>query len=197
MDLIKNSLSILKLQIEENPKRYIFPIQKNPGLIKEIERKHSIFLPASYKEFMKVYDGGFINLLCNMDIDIETAAWNSNTIFSLEEMAFQYERLKTMGWKYDPPSNVNYPFIPFGRNKFNELMIFINPLLKKESYVFEAVHDVPYSCWDLISFDFADFFSSYLDMDGEYSYLPVAENLTLSEYLDNLPYTKLLYFNKK
>ena len=112
-------------------------------------------------------------------------------------MAFQYARLKTMGWKYDPPSNVNYPFIPFGRNKYNELLIFINPLLKKESYVFEAVHDVPYSCWDLVSFDFADFLSSYIDMDGDYNYLSGAENLTLSEYLDNLPYTKLLYFNKK
>ncbi|MFH0736902.1 MAG: SMI1/KNR4 family protein [bacterium] len=195
MKLIESIIPIINLQTDRQPNKFIFPKQKNVNKIEQIEKKLNIFFPTSYKEFMKLFDGGFINLLSDLeDIGIEDAKWNSNYLFSLDEVKQEYINLKAKSWKFTPEGNVNYPFVPFCRSQLNELLVFVNPLLSKESYIFEAVHDVPYKDWNMVFFEFSDFLSAYIDEEGDIDFFGENSDTTLSDYLNNFPYTRELYF---
>ncbi len=195
MKLIESIIPIISIQTEKEPNKFVFPKQTNINKIEQIEKELNIFLPASYKQFMKSFNGGFINLLSDMDdIGIEDAKWNSNYLFSIEEVKQEFINLKQKRWKFTPEGNVNYPFIPFCRSQLNELLVFVNPLLSKESHIFEAVHDEPYKDWSMVFLEFSDFLSAYIDEDGDIDFFGDNSSTTFKDYLSNLPYTNLLYF---
>ncbi len=195
MELIENLLEIIKIGIDKHPDIFRFNKQYNPKKIIEIERDLSIFLPNSYKQFLKHYNGGYINLFNDItNIDEENIKWNSTVIFGLEELAAAYAKRSNQNWKFTPKPGNEYPFIPFARTRENETLVFINPLIDGESCVFEAIHDEPWNSWELKFFDFSDFLSIYLDLKGDINFTEFGENTTIDEYLNNYPLAKLLYF---
>ncbi len=196
MKLIENLIEIINELVAKDPNLFRFNKKANSDLIVDIERDLSIFLPDSYKQFLSNFNGGYIDLFPN-NLDMSTAdkIWNCNYIFSLDEMATAYAKRSSQNWKFTPKGSNEYPFIPFARTSMNEHLVFINPLNDGESCIFEAIHDEPWYEWELKFLDFSDFLSTYIDMGGDINFAKVGNNVTLDQYLDQYPLTKLLYFN--
>jgi hypothetical protein len=196
MNLMENLLEIIKILTLKDPDLYRFNKQIDTNLIIDIERDLSIFLPNSYKQFLSNFNGGFIDLFPNnTDMTISDKIWNSNYIFSLDELAAAYAKRSAQNWKFTPKPGNEYPFIPFARTNMNEHLIFINPLIDGESCVFEAIHDEPWYDWELKFLDFSDFLSTYFDLGGEINDAGTDNSVTLGKYLEQYPLTKLLYFS--
>ena len=140
--------------------------------IESVEKCLEITLPASYKEFLLHFNGGFIcndklEKIVKRDNNTETAVWNSCNILSLEEMMQEYIDLSDRQWKLYQWEGI-YPVIPFGRTNINELLVFLLPLDdNNESPVFDAFHEDPISDWGTISADFADFLEKYIETKGQ------------------------------
>ncbi|HPN39732.1 MAG TPA: SMI1/KNR4 family protein [Melioribacteraceae bacterium] len=196
MKLMENLIEIITELKTKEPDLFRFEKKLNEELITDVERDLCIFLPNSYKQFLANFNGGFIDLFPNnMDMSTGDKIWNSNYIFSLNEMAAAYSKRSAQNWKFTPKGSNEYPFIPFARTSMNEHLIFLNPLNNNESCIFEAIHDEPWYEWELKFLDFSDFLSTYIDMGGDINFANIGNNVTLEKYLEQYPLTKMLYFS--
>ena len=196
MKLMENLIEIISELNAKDPNIFRFQKQRKAFGIVDVERDFSIFLPNSYKQFLNVFNGGYINLFPeNLDMSEADKIWNCNYLFSLDEMAAAYSKRSSQNWKFTPKGSNEYPFIPFARTSMNEHLVFINPLNDGESCIFEAIHDEPWYEWELKFLDFSDFLSTYIDMGGDMNFANIGNNVTLDEYLEQYPLTKMLYFS--
>jgi len=140
--------------------------------IQSAEKCLEITLPASYKEFLLQYDGGFIcddvlEGIIKRDKSLETAKWNNCYIFGIQELISEYIDLHDKNWKLFDWEGV-YPIVPFARNQTHDLVVFIMPLDDShESPVFDAFHEDPAKSWGIITGNFSDFLGKYLDTHGQ------------------------------
>lgn len=151
----------------EFPGRVRFNPAVNESKIDAFEKKYELQLPYYYKEFIKRYNGGYICEDDLVDKDEETASWNSNHIFSLEELEIKYEELDSKRWKMNKFMGY-YPFLPFCQTDMQELLIFVCPIMPLvESPVFDAHHEEFPKQWGLLYDDFEDFLKDYLETMGK------------------------------
>jgi len=155
----------------------------DPASIEDIEsaeRCLEISLPASYKEFLLTFDGGFIcddklEEIIKRDHNTETAVWNSCNIFGFKEMMQEYIDLSDRDWKVYNWIGI-YPIIPFARTQTNELLVFILPLNDGgESPVFDAFHEEHMSEWGIMASGFTDFLDNYIEAKGQLNCISKSE----------------------
>jgi tetratricopeptide (TPR) repeat protein len=169
---MNKTLSKLKTMIASGDYNCHFERPCPEERIRSAEKCLEIELPASYKEFLKHYNGGFIcsdqlEDIIKRENSTETAVWNNCYIFSLEEMIDEYINLSDRTWKLYDWKGI-YPIIPFARSHMHELLVFILPLDRQdESPVLEAYHEDPVNFWGQISGSFAEFFDEYVEGLGQ------------------------------
>jgi len=150
----------------EFPERVRFNDPVKGSKVDAFEKKYDLQLPYYYKEFIKRYNGGYICDEGLTDTDNATAAWNSNHIFSLEELEEKYENLDSRRWKMSEFLGY-YPFLPMCQTDMQEVLVFVCPIMPLvESPVFDAHHEEPAKCWGLLYEDFEDFMEAYLETMG-------------------------------
>jgi len=169
---IVETIGLLNKIIEELPDNCFFNEAADTVEIMDFENELGIELPYSYKIFLNNFNGGFI---CNAyqaklikEGDFESAQWNSNHLFGLDEIREIYEQKKMMDWKVFGNEYKIYPFIPFCRTSIGELLIFANPLNNDlESPVFDAHHEEFPNSWGTLYKDFSELFENYVANNGE------------------------------
>lgn len=171
---IDEILTELERKVKSDPEKYIFDPGTTIKEIEEFELITGIELPLSYRKFLLKFNGGFIcpdYFKGNIESfeKLDTAKWNSITIFSLRELYAKYQDLDSWSWKLFNDWRGVYPIVPVARAENNELLVIINPLKNGESPVFDAFHEDPFYDWGILSNDFAEFLESYLNSDGRLS----------------------------
>lgn len=162
---LKKVLANLIELIKKQPEKYIFNGPVSEEDIEKVEFVLGIELPHSYREFLKTCNGGFICddiQLKKRNYVVEGAKWNSLSIFSLEELYWEYMVVNMRKWKLHPSWHGVYPIVPIARTQNNELLVIINPLKNCESPIFDAFHEDPIYDWGILYKSFAEFLESYL-----------------------------------
>lgn len=170
---IVSTIDLLRDNILRKPDKFFFNEAAAAMDILEFEVELGVDLPFSYKIFLNNFDGGFVadtyqSKMIIKDGNIEGARWNSNHIFSLNEIREIYEDRSAKNWKlFDTRLDI-YPFIPFCRTSIGELLIFAIPLDEKfESPVFDAFHEEFPSSWGKLYDNFSELFEHYVKNDGQ------------------------------
>jgi len=140
---MKETLEKLDRMIMDFPDDCYFNDPVSEDQINDLEKKLNIKLPASFHQFLRHYNGGFISLFRGKrNIDIDSLAWNSNYILALELIDELFERInyKTYG------EEVRY--IPMLHTAAGEYLGFRYPLEPDgESRIYDLWHEAPASEW--------------------------------------------------
>ena len=151
-------------KIKEDPKGCFFNGPAESELIRQVEELKAIILPTSFKEFLMRFNGGFISLFEYKEgRDIETLAWNSNQLLSLEEISGAMQRIE------HKVSGLEVKFIPFLHTSGGYYLCFLNPLEGVESKVYDLWHEAPATEWlEQVVYDsFAELMEEYLKQNGK------------------------------
>src|SRR4051794_39727668 len=95
------ALDQLQAYVAAHPKRAFFDPPADESAIAVVEQKIGLKLPASYRAFLRRFDGGFINI-CDFGPDdqywnIKSARWNSNWLFGTADLVKQYDCARSAG----------------------------------------------------------------------------------------------------
>jgi len=169
---IHTIISRLDRLIGDGPARCHFNNPASSEDIAAFEKRHGIRLPESYKAFLEFTNGGMIvseelHMIIKQDDGLETAKWNANYLYSLEEMEKEYEEMES--WNFGiPVENISiYPFIPFCHTATGERLVFVTLSKdKKESQVLDAYHEETPETWGVVADDFIEFLDDYIDTYG-------------------------------
>jgi tetratricopeptide (TPR) repeat protein len=170
MDIILDRLDRI---IGDGPARCHFNNPVAAGAIKAFEKRHGLRLPGSYKAFLSFTDGGMIvdedlHAMIKNDPDgLETAKWNANYLYGLEELEQAYIELKN--WNFGIPSaNIAiYPFIPICHTSTGEHLVLISLRGDEaESPVLDAFHEETPETWGVVADTFAEFLDDYISSGG-------------------------------
>jgi len=160
---MKELLKKLDDNLKGPSSKYFFNDPAGDPHIRQLEENFGIVLPDSFKQFLKAYDGGFISLYdSSREMDLDTLAWNSNYILSLEEIG---EAIDRISYKNEGLDTV---FIPFLHTTVGEYLGFMNPLQDKESKIYDLWHEAPASSWkqQVVYDSFQELMEAYLDHEG-------------------------------
>ncbi len=166
---LKNILRELENRCDSHPDKFIFNEPAGVMELIDFEVEYDLKLPLSFIIFLEEFNGGFISLLGGerSSRDLETARWNSNHIFSLDEIAEEYEKLSDINWKLAWDFKGVYPFIPFCHTSTGELLVFVNSANEKRiSPVFDANHEEFPCDWGSLYSDFSEFMIEYVNNNG-------------------------------
>ena len=165
-------ISRLDRLIGDGPPRCHFNNPASSEDIAAFEKRHGIRLPESYKTFLEFTNGGMIvdeelHMIIKKDKDLETAKWNANYLYGLDEMEKEYEDMES--WNFGIPAQniATYPFIPFCHTATGERLVFVT-LSKdqKESKVLDAYHEESPATWGVVADDFTEFLNAYTSASG-------------------------------
>jgi len=143
------------------------------GAAEAFEEKYGIKLSRSYKAFLYFTNGGMIvdeglhEIIKNDPEGLETAKWNANYLYSLEELEDAYLEMKN--WNFGIPSEniATYPFIPFCHTSSGEHLIMVKlGKDENESPVLDAFHEETPETWGVVAESFADFLDDYINTYG-------------------------------
>ena len=156
----------LKKKIKEAPNKCFFNEAVEYGYYHEFEDEHPLILqlPMSFITFLHYYNGGFISIKALTDQDdIETYAWNSNQILSLDELEKAYNRIEHKFY------NSEYEFTPFLRTRIGEYLAFRYPYEGDESEVYDIWHEATPTEWlqQKVYDSFPDLLKDYIEKDGD------------------------------
>lgn len=169
---IKQVLQRLQEYIEDHPERCYFGNPAGLSDIRAVEKELKIKLPASYISFLCFADGGMIiaenltKLLSRPD-GLETAQWNANCLLGLSSLKEAFLEMKRWNFGYPGENIGSYPFIPFCRTATGEKLVFINRAGENESPVLDAFHEDTPEEYGIVSDDFSQFLSSYIEKEGD------------------------------
>jgi hypothetical protein len=160
---MKELLKKLDDNLKGPSSKYFFNDPAGDPHIRQLEENFGIVLPESFKQFLKTCDGGFISLFdASREMDLDTLAWNSNYILSLEEIG---EAIDRISYKTE---NLDLVFIPFLHTTAGEYLGFMNPLRDNESKIYDLWHEA--SAWEwkgqVVYECFADLLEEYINNIG-------------------------------
>ncbi len=153
---MKDILDRLQSLVENHPEQYCFAPGVSVDQISNIERKLKLNLPLSYKQFLQRFNGGFI---------AQPSQGEYNYIFSLEEMAVEYQYKRDFSWKLFDGRRGPYPFIPICSIINNEIFITINRE-ETDSPIFDAWHEAFPAEWGLLYPTFKELLDDYIKCKG-------------------------------
>ncbi len=163
---LQESLDRIDELMKEHPEQVRFNPPATIAAIQAFENESGMSIPSFYKEFLLRFNGGYFCASNLIDSPRDTAAWNSNVIFCLEELDEKYWELCGQKWKMTDYKYL-YPFLPFCRTNVQELLIFVSPFLPcVESPVFDAFHESSPQEWGLLYQDFEDFLDEFVANSG-------------------------------
>ncbi|MBE9485259.1 MAG: SMI1/KNR4 family protein [Bacteroidetes bacterium] len=183
-------ISRLDRLIGDGPPRCHFNNPASSEDIAAFEKRHGIRLPESYKTFLEFTNGGMIvseelHMIIKQDKDLETAKWNANYLYGLDEMEKEYEDMES--WNFGIPAQniATYPFIPFCHTATGERLVFIT-LSKdeKESQILDAYHEETPETWGVVADDFVEFLDDYTKTYGNPNVLGDLERGSALEIID-------------
>ncbi|MCF8228708.1 MAG: SMI1/KNR4 family protein [Bacteroidales bacterium] len=163
--MIDKLVDRLKQKIETNPDQCFFNAPAEWDEIESLEDDLIYVFPVSFKVFLCHFNGGFISLLGPAKTDdIESSAWNSNYILSLQEIRSAYERIEH---KFHEDGK---RYIPFMHTSGQEYLAFRWPYDEDEteSKVYDIWHETFPTEWETqIVYDgFTDLLEDYINNNG-------------------------------
>ena len=165
-------LSRLDRLIGDGPAPSHFNNPASSENIAAFEKSHGIRLPESYKAFLEFTNGGMIvtdelHGIIKRDKDLETAKWNANYLYGLDEMEKEYEDMESWNFGIQVKNISPYPFIPFCHTATGERLVFVNLSGdEKESKVLDAYHEESPATWGVVADDFIEFLDAYVTAYG-------------------------------
>ncbi|REJ72322.1 MAG: SMI1/KNR4 family protein [Planctomycetota bacterium] len=166
---IDSLLCELTAVVTATPERSFFNPPATESQITVTESKIGTPLPASFKSFLRVFNGGFISVAGTTNDEIwdqDHAEWNSNSLFGTDKLLAEFDDLKTrftadLGWK-DP-----WKYVPFCHTDGQELLVF-GPLdhTSNECPVLDAFHEVWPREWGKLYPDFVQLLAAYIAGNG-------------------------------
>jgi hypothetical protein len=160
----------LKAIVDATPERSFF----NPGASKITialaESQIGTSLPASFKEFLRTFNGGFISIAGTMSDgywDKGTAEWNSNFLFGTDRLHSEFLKMKRNQVE-DFGEPEPWLYIPFCHTEGQELLVF-GPVLNSrgERAVLDAFHESGPNNWRPVYPTFAHLLADYVARNGE------------------------------
>lgn len=130
------TLDRLQAFVSANPQRAFFDPPADAAAIAAVESRIALPLPASYRSFLRRFNGGFINISGfgpdDRYWDLKAARWNSNWLFGTEDLVRAYEKARNAGgW-------AKIEYIPFCQTRMQEALIFIPTAGQPEPPVLDA-----------------------------------------------------------
>jgi hypothetical protein len=157
-------LANLKEFIRRNAHRAFFaPPAEDYELVYTCEMLRGL-MPASYRKFLKAYNGGFIAAQAEViddDFDFASEWWNSNVIFGTGRLMSAYHDIherfvKDIG--YAEP----WVYVPFCQTLDQETLYFGPATDGKEMAVYDGFSESPPEEWTVIYPDFTALLDDYV-----------------------------------
>ncbi|MFN8459713.1 MAG: SMI1/KNR4 family protein [Anaerolineae bacterium] len=166
---IEELLAQLAQFVAAYPTRCYFNPPATASDIVEIEKQLNLMLPYSYRQFLLSFNGGFISLDWDSTDplwDKETAAWNSNHLLGLAELAQAYTDMRDT-WQLDHKWPGLWLYLPFCHTEGQEFLVFspVDPIIQ-ESQILDAFHELWPHEWDMLYPDFSALLRDYLEQEG-------------------------------
>jgi len=158
-----HTLDQLQAFVAANPTRAFFDPPADEATIAAVETEIGLRLPASYRNFLRRFNGGFINI-CNFGPEhkywnVKSARWNSNWLFGTFDLIKHYHSARSIGgW-----DRISY--IPFCQTSGQELLIFVPQPDGSEPPVLDAFHEA--SEYGELYPDFASLLKAYVEREGD------------------------------
>ena len=185
---IKKIIDTLRKSINRGVIQSSFNTGKGMEKINLFEIAFGVELPVSYKTFLAEINGGFIA--------DEEANWHWQNgeydqceqmcfkLLSIDEIIEEYEYMMLDNWKLKPGFEGFYPYIPFCKTPNNEKLIFVDNFKQgTESKVYAAFHDSPASDWFIVSNNFTEFITEYINTEGKPNLYKKDNELYAEDYL--------------
>ena len=167
---ISEVLDRLRTYVAASPQTAFFASPATPKALWTLEEETGLRLPPSYRQFLLVFDGGFVNISPRKrpkrGDEMAGARWNSHHLFGVADLKAQYiEHQQTHGGPYTWEGA--WPYLPFCRTNFQELLVFSAPNASEERYVLSADHELAPHEWCVLQPNFAAFLDEYVRCDGD------------------------------
>jgi hypothetical protein len=156
------TLDQLHAFIVAHPKRAYFEPPADEGAIAGVEQAIGLKLPASYRAFLRRFNGGFINI-CTLGPDdeiwdLKAARWNSNWLFGTGDLVKQYDRARSIGgWD-------RIQYVPFAQTNGQESLVFFPRADASEPPILDAFHEG--SEWSELYPNFTSMLRAYVEREG-------------------------------
>jgi hypothetical protein len=156
--------------IAARPNLCVFNPPATEAEIADAESRIGTSLPASFKAFLRLFNGGFISMIGATDEeywDHGSAEWNSNVIFGIERLLREFAEMR-----YNQVEDFGEPepwhYIPFLHTDGQELLVF-GPALdsKGERPVMDAFHESRPDSWGSVYPSFTQMLTEYIARDGK------------------------------
>jgi hypothetical protein len=158
-----DTLDQLQAYVAANPERAFFEPPADESAIASVEQTIGMKLPASYRAFLRRFNGGFINI-CDFGPgdeywDVKTARWNSNWLFGTADLVKEYDRARSIGgWD-------RIEYIPFAQTNGQESLVFVPRPDGSEPPVLDAFHET--DDWAALYPDFPSMLRAYVERQGD------------------------------
>lgn len=132
------------------------------------EKMNQIYLPDSFKKFLKLFNGGMMvfdyqDEFLQTQADFDMYKKDSVYLLSIDELEKKYAHMCTLALQRGNRNMHPYPFIPFCTLPDHTFLLFVTkPDSVIESPVFLGCHNKSEKTWGMIAPDFASFFELYL-----------------------------------
>jgi hypothetical protein len=132
-------LQRLQTFVTANPHRAFFEPAASAAAINDVERSIGLTLPPSYRAFLEIFNGGFINICPfgpgHKHWSIKDARWNSNHLFGTDDLVKEYNKMRSIGeWE-------SLPYFPFCQTSGQEWLVFFPSSDGSEPPVLDAWHE--------------------------------------------------------